>query len=62
MMFNLSKYKDNPGSVPVKIKTSSFGNLERTCSQIEEIFRNIKRIKKMLNFRRRWFKNGEYIT
>jgi hypothetical protein len=37
-MIFLSKYQDNQPSEPVKIKTSPFRNLDRTCNLIEEVF------------------------
>jgi hypothetical protein len=37
-MIYLSKYQDNVSSEPVKIKTSPFGNFDRTCCHIEEAF------------------------
>ncbi|MBP8959022.1 MAG: hypothetical protein KBG40_01235 [Bacteroidales bacterium] len=37
-MIFLSKYKDNQTTEPVKIKTSPFRNLDRTCSQIGKVF------------------------
>jgi hypothetical protein len=37
-MIFLSKYQDNQPAEPVKIKTSPFRNLDRTCILIEEVF------------------------
>jgi len=37
-MIFLSKYQDNQPAEPVKIKTSPFRNLDRTCNLIEEVF------------------------
>jgi hypothetical protein len=41
-MIFLSKYKANQPAEPVKIKTSPFRNLDRTCNLIEEVFRREK--------------------
>jgi len=38
-MIFLFKYQDNQPAEPVKIKTSPFRNLDRTCNLIEEVFR-----------------------
>jgi hypothetical protein len=38
-MIFLSKYQDNQLAGSVKIKTSPFRNLDRTCNLIEEVFR-----------------------
>jgi hypothetical protein len=45
-MIFLSKYQDNQPAEPVKIKTSPFRNLDRTCILIEEVFREEKSIEK----------------
>jgi len=37
-MIFLSKHQDNQPSEPVRIKTSPFRNLDRTCNLIEEVF------------------------
>jgi len=37
-MIFLSKCQDNQLAEPVKIKTSPFRNLDRTCILIEEVF------------------------
>jgi len=37
-MILLYKYQDNQPAEPVKIKTSPFRNLDRTCILIEEVF------------------------
>jgi len=41
-MIFISKYQDNHLAEPVKIKTSPFRNLDRTCILIEEVFRREK--------------------
>ena len=59
-MIYLSKYQDNLPSEPVKIKTSPFGNLDRTCCHIERAFRKDKVVRKnKLNFDNQWSGNGE---
>ena len=45
-MIFLSKYQDNQPTEPVKIKTSPFRNLDRTCNLFEEIFRREKSSKR----------------
>jgi len=37
-MIFLCKYQDNHLAEPVKIKSSPFRNLDRTCNLIEEVF------------------------
>jgi len=58
-MIFLSKYQDNHPTEPVKIKTSPFRNLDRTCNLFEEVFR-IKNLQEEKHiFGNRWSKNGE---
>ena len=45
-MIFLSKYQANQLAEPVKIKTSPFRNLDRTCNLIEEVFREEKSSRK----------------
>jgi len=45
-MIFLSKYQDNQTAEPVKIKTSPFRNLDKTCILFKEVFREEKSIKK----------------
>jgi hypothetical protein len=49
-MIFLSKYQDNQPAEPVKIKTSPFRNLDRTCNLIEEVFREEKSIERKTYF------------
>ena len=49
-MIFLSKYQDNQPAEPVKIKTSPFRNLDRTCNLIEEVFTREKSIEKKIYF------------
>jgi len=58
-MIFLSKYKDNQPTEPVKTKTSPFRSLDRTCNQIEEVFREKNHQKEKLIFVNPWSKNGE---
>ncbi len=58
-MIFLSKYQDNQTTEPVKIKTSPFRNLDRTCNLIEEVFRRKNHQKGKLIFENSWSKNGE---
>jgi hypothetical protein len=45
-MIFLSKYQDNQTTELVKIKTSPFRNLDRTCILSKEVFREEKLINK----------------
>lgn len=49
-MIFLSKYQDNQTTEPVKIKTSPFRNLDRTCKLNEEVFREENSIEKKTYF------------
>jgi len=49
-MIFLSKYQDNQPAEPVKIKTSPFRNLDRTCDLIEEVFTREKSTKRKTYF------------
>ena len=49
-MIFLSKYQDNQPAEPVKIKTSPFRNLDRTCNLIEEVFTREKSSRKKTYF------------
>jgi hypothetical protein len=57
-MIFLSKYQDNQTTEPVKIKTSPFRNLDRTCNLIEEVFTIENHQEEKLIFGNRWSKNG----
>ena len=57
-MIFLSKYQDNQTTEPVKIKTSPFRNLDRTCNLIEEVFTRENHQEEKLIFGNRWSKNG----
>ena len=59
-MIFLSKYNDNHLVEPVKIKTSPFRNLDRTCNLIEEAFRREKSKKRKLIFVNPWSEEREY--
>jgi hypothetical protein len=45
-MIFLSKYQDNQPAEPVKIKTSPFRNLDRTCILFKEVFTRKKSSKR----------------
>jgi hypothetical protein len=45
-MIFLCKYQVNQLAEPVKIKTSPFRNLDKTCNLIEEVFTREKSIEK----------------
>lgn len=60
-MIFLSKYQDNQLAEPVKIKTSPWRNLDRTCKLIEELFRREKsKERKNLIFVNPWSEGREY--
>jgi hypothetical protein len=59
-MIFLSKYQDNHLAEPVKIKTSPFRNLDRTCNLIEEAFRREKSKERKLIFVNPWSEEREY--
>jgi hypothetical protein len=58
-MIFLFKYQDNQPAEPVKIKTSLFRKLDRTCNLIEEVFTRKNHQKEKLIFENPWSKNGE---
>jgi hypothetical protein len=49
-MIFLSKYQDNQPAESVKINTSLYRNLDRTCNLIEEVFTREKSIEKKTYF------------
>jgi len=49
-MIFLFKYKANQPAEPVKIKTSPFRNLDRTCNLVEEVFKREKSKEKKTYF------------
>jgi hypothetical protein len=49
-MIFLLKYQDNQTTEPVKIKTSPFRNLDRTCNLIEEVFTREKSKERKTSF------------
>lgn len=58
-MIFLSKYKANQLAEPVKIETSPFRNLDRTCNLIEKVFTKEKSIKRKLIFINQWSEEWE---
>jgi hypothetical protein len=61
-MIFLSKYQDNHLAEPVKIKTSPFRNLDRTCNLIEEVFTREKSKERKLIFVNPWSERREYLN
>ena len=58
-MIFLSKYQDNQPAEPVKIKTSPFRNLDRTCNLLKKYSQEKNQQKEKLIFVKPWSENGE---
>jgi len=58
-MIFLFKYQINQTEEPVKIKTSPFRNLDRTCSPIEKVFTKENHQERKLIFDNPWSEERE---